>query len=88
MPGSPFGWDVTIDGTDGDEGIRIEYDYASIANMMLYSLDGTGPLADLRVFSNHGAQDYLVEVPEPATMALLGFGSFLGLLRRKKAEAK
>ena len=88
LPGSPFGWDVTIDGTDGDEGFRIEYDYASLANMMLYSLDGTGPKADLRVFSYDGAQDYIVEVPEPATIVLLGFGSALGLLRRKKAATK
>jgi len=88
LPGSVFGWDVTLDGTDGDEGFRIEYDYASLANMMLYSLDGTGPLADLRVFSYDGAQDYLVEVPEPATMILLGFGSVLGLLRRKKTAPK
>jgi len=88
LPGSVFGWDVTVDGTDGDEGFRIDYDYASIANMMLYSLDGTGPMADLRVFSYDGAQDYLVEVPEPATMVLLGLGGAWGLLRRKKTAAK
>jgi hypothetical protein len=88
LPGSVFGWDVTVDGTDGDEGFRIDYDYAGIANMMLYSLDGTGPMADLRVFSYDGAQDYLVEVPEPATMVLLGLGGALGLLRRKKTAVK
>ena len=88
LPGSVYGWDVTVDGTDGDEGFRIDYEYASIANLMLYSLDGTGPMADLRVFSYDGAQDYLVEVPEPATMVLLGLGGALGLLRRKKTAAK
>ena len=88
MPGSVYGWNVTLDGTDGDEGFRIDWDYASIANMMLYSLDGTGPMADLRVFSYDGAQDYLVEVPEPATMVLLGLGGAWGLLRRKKTAAK
>jgi hypothetical protein len=88
LPDSVTGWDVTLDGTDGDEGFRIDWDYASIANMMLYSLDGTGPMADLRVFSYDGAQDYLVEVPEPATMVLLGLGGALGLLRRKKSAAK
>jgi hypothetical protein len=88
LPGSVYGWDVTVDGTDGDEGFRIDYDYASIANMMLYSLDGTGPMADLRVFSYDGAQDYLVEVPEPATMMLLGLGGAFGLLRRKKSTAR
>lgn len=84
LPGSQFGWDVTIDGTEGDRGFRTDYEYASLANVMLYSLDGTGPLADLRVFSYDGAQDYLVMVPEPATMTLLGFGSMLALLRRRK----
>lgn len=84
LPDTVFGWNVTLDGTDGDEGFRIDWDYASIANMMLYSLDGTGPMADLRVFSHDGAQDYLVEVPEPATMVLLGLGGAFGLLRRKK----
>jgi len=83
LPKSPFGWDITTDGTAGNKGFRTDYDYASLANVMLYSLDGTGPLADLRVFSYDGAQDYLVLVPEPATMALLGFGSMLALLRRK-----
>ncbi len=84
LPKSQFGWDVTTDGTEGNGGFRTDYEYASIANAMLYSLDGTGPLADLRVFSYDGAQDYLVLVPEPATMTLLGFGSVLALLRRRK----
>ncbi len=88
LPTSPFGWDVTVDGTPGDKGFRTDYDYASLANVMLYSLDGTGPLADLRVFSYDGAQDYLVAVPEPATMALLGFGGVLALLRRKKTAIR
>jgi len=87
LPGSPLGWNVTVDGTDGDEGFRIEYAYAGLENMMLYSLDGTGPMADLRVFSYDGAQDYIVEVPEPTTVVLLGLGGVLGLLRRKKSAA-
>jgi hypothetical protein len=84
LPKTPYGWDVTIDGTAGDKGFRTDYDYASLANVMLYSLDGTGPLADLRVFSYDGAQDYLVAVPEPATMALLGLGGVMALLRRRR----
>ncbi len=88
LPTTPYGWDVTVDGTLGDKGFSSNYDYAVLANVMLYSLDGTGPLADLRVFSYDGAQDYIVAVPEPATMALLGFGGVLAFLRRKKTAIK
>jgi len=44
-------------------------------------------MADLRVFSYDGQQDYIVEVPEPATIALLGLGGALSLLRRKRVAA-
>ncbi|MBN2181895.1 MAG: PEP-CTERM sorting domain-containing protein [Sedimentisphaerales bacterium] len=82
LPESTYEWDVT-NGT-----FYIDYDYSSIANLMLYSLDGTGPSANLRVFSYDGAQDYIVEVPEPATMVLLGCGGVLGLLRRRRMATK
>ena len=83
LPLSPLGWDVMSDGTLGDGGFRTDGDY-SLANDWLYSLDGTGPKADLRVFSNGSYQDYIVAVPEPATIILVGFGGVFSLIRRKK----
>lgn len=81
--GNPLDWNVHSDGTDGTGGFRVwGVDYTT-ANQWLHSLDGTGPMADLRVFSYDGVQDFLVAVPEPATIALLGIGSILGLMRRK-----
>jgi hypothetical protein len=86
LPTSPLGWDVTVDGTVGIGGFRADYLDSVAANNMLHSLDGTGPRADLRVFSYNGQQDYIVAVPEPATIALLGMGGVFSLLRRKKAK--
>ena len=74
LPTSPLGWDVTVDGTIGIRGFRADYLDSVAANNMLHSLDGTGPRADLRVFSYNGQQDYIVAVPEPATIMLLGLG--------------
>jgi hypothetical protein len=50
-------------------------------------LDGTGPMADLRVLSNDGYQDYIVAVPEPATIILVGFGGAFSLIRRKRKSS-
>ena len=86
IPISPLGWDVTVDGTAGILGFRADYLDSVAANNMLHSLDGTGPRADLRVFSYNGQQDYIAAVPEPATIALLGFGGIFSLLRRKKGR--
>ncbi len=83
LPLSSSGWDVTVDGTAGERGFRCEYFGADLANYMLHTLDGTGPRADLRVFSYNGQQDYIAMVPEPTTIVLLGFGGVLSLLRRK-----
>ncbi len=85
LPSSSLGWDVTLDGTLGDGGFRAQYLDAYTANTWLHSLDGTGPAANLRVFSYNGQQDYIAEVPEPATIVLLGLGGMLSLLRRKRA---
>ncbi len=88
LPTSTLGFDVTVDSTSGSLGFRVEglTDLTDIANVMLHSLDGTGPMADLRVFSYDGAQDYIAEVPEPATIIILGIGGTLGLLRRKRSK--
>ena len=86
IPESPLGWDVTADGTWCSLGFYAEGVDADIANGMLHTLDGTGPKADLRIFSYNGTQDYIAEVPEPATIALLGLGGAWSLLRRKKTS--
>ncbi len=83
---SPLKWDVKTDTTWGGTGFRTDFGGATIANKYLYSLDGTGPMADLRVFSYGGSQDYIAQVPEPTTVVLLGLGA-LGMLRRKRKTA-
>ena len=85
VPGSPARYDVTADGTTGLAGfLALNVDTAT-ANRWLQSLDGCGPKADLRVFTNCGAQNFLVAVPEPATVALLGLGG-LALIRRRRTH--
>jgi len=86
LPSSPLKWDVKVDNTWGGSGFRTDFGGATIANNYLHSLDGTGPMANLRVFSYNGSQDYIAQVPEPTTIALLGLGG-LSLLRRKRSKA-
>ena len=76
FPTTTAGWDVRKDGTAGVLGFRAKgLDYRT-ANRWLRSLDGTGTMANLYGLSNGRAQDFITEfqVPEPATVALLGFG--------------
>jgi hypothetical protein len=84
LPTSPLGWDVTIDSTPGISGFRAADLDADTANKWLHTLTGFGPKADLRAFINAGGQDYLVAVPEPATVMLLGLGGLLSLAGRRR----
>jgi hypothetical protein len=81
--GNPLDWDVSTAGTPGSGFGSYAVDYMT-ANTWLHSLDGTGPMANLRVLSSSGNQDFLVAVPEPATIAILGIGGMFSLMRRKK----
>jgi hypothetical protein len=89
VPTSPAMWDVTTNGSSGNGGFRAENLDFLTANNWLHSLDGTGPMAQLRSLSYVGSQDMLVAVPgvvpEPATVALISFG-FL-LITRKRTPA-
>lgn len=57
---------------------------AVLANEWLASLDGTGPVASLRALTSETYQDYLVEVPEPATLCVLAMGGLAVLGRRQR----
>ena len=84
LPLTSSGWDVGVDGTAGIPGFASLGVDSSLANSWLHSLDGSGPKATLAVFSNNGKQNYLVAVPEPTTVLLLGLGGVLSVMRRKK----
>lgn len=96
LPISPTAWDAGADGTDGDRGFSAagfdggwKYTLSDIltANNWLHQLDGTGTKADLRALVYNGYQDYLVQVPEPASIILLGLGGVVSLMRKKKATS-
>lgn len=87
LPTSSLDWDVTTDDTIGSGGFRSVGVDAITANGMLHSLGNGGPKADLGAFVNRGSQDYIAEVPEPATIILLGLSGVMGLLRRKRSAA-
>jgi hypothetical protein len=86
VPGHGAGWDVTADGTFCRGGfVAMNLDTAT-ANRWLQSLTGCGPQANLRVFTNDGGQNYLVAVPEPATIVLLALGGLCSLRRRRTIQ--
>jgi hypothetical protein len=84
MPDSPLSWDVTADGSAGDHGFFASNVDDDVANSWLHALDGCGPKADLRAVVNCGKQDYIIQVPEPATICLIGLGGLAFLRKRKK----
>ena len=92
VPTSPMFWDVTVDSTVGSRGFRAANLNSQLANNWLHSLDGTGPMADLRVLSYLGSQDFIValppnQIPEPATAALIAFGLLFAVGRKRSAAA-
>jgi hypothetical protein len=87
LPVSPAAWDVTVDGTIGLGGFRAEELDFETANKWLHNLTGSGPKADLLAFVHDGQQNYLVAVPEPATILLLGLGGMCSVLGWKRRSA-
>jgi hypothetical protein len=85
LPSSPAGWDVITDGTTGERGFYCINADTTTANNWLHGLNGdTAYFAkNLYATSYSDGQDFLVQVPEPTTIALLGLG-MLTLIRRKK----
>ncbi len=83
LPSTSSNWDVTVWNETASSFKASNVDTA-LANQWLHSLDGTGPKADLVSLTNSSHQDFLVEVPEPTSLALIGVGG-LALLRRRRA---
>ncbi len=77
-------WNVALDSTIGPHGFRCTglADGGTLANNWLNALDMQGQQADLRALVNSCNQDYIVRVPEPATLALLGLGSLILMKKR------
>ena len=84
LPATPAGWDVTVDSSPGYAGFSATNLDVETANKWLHELTGSGAKADLLVITHNGNQNYLIEVPEPATVILLGLGTSLGLFGRKR----
>jgi hypothetical protein len=79
--GSPATWNVSSGAGFHATGIE----QAATANSWLSQLDGNTAyfVNNLYVTSTLNGQDYLVQIPEPTTVCILGLGA-LSLIRRKK----
>jgi hypothetical protein len=68
------------DRTDPDDSIAIA---ANWLNSLVLPCDYTGPLAELLSLRNNCNQDFIVEIPEPATICILGLASLMLVKKRK-----
>ncbi len=84
LPSSSADYDVSVDNTIGIGGFASTTVDEALANSWLQSLDGTGTMATLMIFTADGSQNYLVAVPEPMTVLLLGMGGALSVVRRRR----
>jgi len=84
LPVSPLLWNVDVDGSAGIAGLSLDGVNSVLANSWLHSLNGSGPKTTLAVLTNEGCQNYLVAVPEPATLVLLGLGGAFSLARHRR----
>lgn len=84
LPSSTTDYDVSVDSTVGIGGFASTTVDEALANSWLQSLDGTGSMATLLIFTADGSQNYLVAVPEPMTILLLGMGGALSVARKRR----
>jgi PEP-CTERM motif len=76
------GLDIDGDGFQVGVGAGVTIAMQGQVQVMLDSLDGTGPTVQLMAIVGDGIQDQVFVVPAPGSLALLGLGAF-GLRRRR-----